>query len=66
MPKAIEGGPDGIIEIAVARRELIAEKVEQRKIDRVGAMRIGGMDCGLDIGRIIQQHIEHIVTLMFV
>ena len=29
-------------------------------------MRIGGMDCGLDVSRIVQQHVQHVVTLMFV
>ena len=66
MPKAIEGGADGIVEIAIARGKLIPKEVEQGKIDRVGAMRIGGMDRGLDVGRIVQQYIKHVVTLMFV
>jgi len=53
MPKAIEGGPDRIVEIPVAWRKLIPEEVEQRKIDRVGAMRIGGMHRRLDVRRIV-------------
>ena len=32
MPKAIEGGPDGIIEIAVARCELIAKRWSSAKL----------------------------------
>ena len=39
--------------------------MEQGKIDRIGPMRIGGMDCGLDV-RCVQQHVQHVVTLMFV
>src|SRR5262245_5973223 len=50
--------------ISVAWRELIAEDVEERKIDRVGAVRIRRMNLGLDIGRIVEQEVKHIVTLM--
>ena len=34
-------GPDFVIEIAVARCELIAEDMEESKIHLVGSMRIG-------------------------
>ena len=66
MLKVIEGGPDGLVDIPVARRELIAEDVEEGKIHLVGAVCIRGMDVGLDLGGIVKQHVEHIVTLMFI
>ena len=64
--EAIQRGADRIVDIPVARRELIAEHAEDREIDRVGAVRIGGMHVGLDVGGIVEQEIEHIVALMLV
>ena len=60
------GPPDFRLDIPVARRELIAKDMEERKIDLVGAVRIRGMDVRLDVGGIVEQEIEHIVALMFV
>lgn len=40
--------------------------MEEGKIDLVGSVRIGGMHCGLDVGRIVEQDIKYIVALMFV
>ena len=62
--EAIQRGADGIVDIPVARGELIAEHIEESEIDRVGAVGIGGMYFGLYVRRIVEQKIEHIVTLM--
>ena len=43
MLESIEGGLDPLVEIPVARRELVAKHVEESKIDLVGAVRIGAM-----------------------
>jgi hypothetical protein len=64
--EAIEGGPDFIIDIAVARRELITEQMQDGKIDRVGAVGIRRMHFGLDVGGIVEQDIKHIVAFMVV
>ena len=37
-----------------------------RKVDLVGAVGIGRMDVGLDIGCVIEQEVKHIVTFMVV
>ena len=66
MLEAVEGCTDFIENVPVARGELIAEDVEERKIDRVGPVRIRRMNRGLDIGRIVEQEVKHIVTLMLV
>lgn len=66
MLEAIQRGADGIEDIPVARGELITEHIEKSKIDRVSPVCIGGMHFGLDVGRIVEQDIEHIVTLMVV
>lgn len=57
---------DFIVDVAVAGRELIAEAVEDGKIDFVGAVGVGGVDSRLNISGIVRHKIEHIVTFVFV
>ena len=64
--EAIERGADRIVDIPVARGKLITEHAEDGEIDRVGPVRIGGMDRGLDIRGIVEQQIEHVVALMVI
>jgi hypothetical protein len=55
-----------IVEITVARGELIAEEVEESEVDFVGAMRIRGMHLRLDLSGIVEQQIEDVMAFMFV
>ena len=66
MLEAVEGLADLRLDIAIARRELIAEDMQQGKIDLVGAMRIRRMHVRLDLGAVVEQEIEHVVALMLV
>ena len=64
--EAVERFFDLVKNVPVAWRKLIAEDVENRKVDLVGAVGIRRMDFGLDIGRITKQDIKHIVAFMIV
>ena len=66
MFEAVEGLADFRLDIPVAGGELIPEHMQEGKIHLVGTVRIGGMDLRLDVGGVVEQDIEDIVTLMFV
>ena len=66
MLEAVEGLADFRLDIAIARRELIAEDMQQGKLDLVGAVGIRRMDGRLDVGGVVEQDIEDIVAFMFV
>ena len=46
--------------ILVSWGKLVAEQVEDGKIDLIGSVRVGGMNFRLNVSRIIEQNIEHI------
>ena len=64
--EAIEGLADFRLDIAVAWGELIAEHMQEGKIDLVGVVGIRRMDVWVDLHRVVEQAIEDIVALMFV
>ena len=66
MLEPVEPGADAVIEVLVTRRELIAEEVQQGKVDLVGAVRIGRVHLGLQIRRIVEDEIEDVMALMIV
>src|SRR5579859_2804694 len=64
--EAIEAVGDGLKNILVARSELVAEAIQNREVDLVGAMRIGGMNGGLKIAAVIVEDVKDIVALMLI
>lgn len=66
MFEAIQGGAHFLGQILVTWGELIAKQVENGKIDLVGAVGIGRMNGGVNVGRIIEKQIEDKVAFMFV
>ena len=66
MRKSVEGFTDFIIDIPVTWRKLVHEEVKNGKIDLVCAVRIGGMHFRLDVGGIVEQNVENIVTFMLI
>ena len=57
---------DFIVDIPVAWSELIAKHMEDSKIDFVGSLCICGVYFRKDVGRIVEQDVEHIVAFMLV
>ena len=66
MFEAIERFTDGIRYIFIAWGKLVAEQMQDGKIDLIGSVRIGGMNFRLDISSIVIQYIKHIVTFMLI
>ena len=66
MLKSIQRLGDFISNIRVPWSKLISEEVENGKVDLVCSVRVSGMDLGLDVGRIVFENIENIVTLILV
>lgn len=66
MLKAIERLADPLVDVLVARCKLIAEAVENGKIDVIGSVSIRGMDVRLDVGRIVEQKVEDKMALVLV
>ena len=58
--ESIEGLTDFVVYILVSWGKLVAEQVEDGKIDLIGSVRVGGMNFRLNVSRIIEQNIEHI------
>ena len=53
-----------LLDRLVTRRKLVIEYMQQHEIDLVGAMRVRGVDIGSNIGGVVEQQIEHKVTLV--
>lgn len=66
MFETVERSRDFIMDIFIPRRKLVAKEVENRKIDLIGAMRIGGVTGRLNVGGVVIEDIEHIVTFVLV
>ena len=66
MAETIEGGSDLVRQILVARRELIAEEVEDGEVDLIGAVGIGGVNLRLDVGGVVEEQVEDVVALMLI
>src|SRR5690606_10762645 len=64
--ETVERGAHPVIEISVARRELVAEKVEQGKVHRIAAVGVRGMDGGLHLGGVVEQQVEDVMTFVLV
>ena len=63
-------GPDQgigfLVQVAIARRELIAERMQNPEVDLVGAVRVCRMPLRLDVRGIVVQQVEHIMALVLV
>jgi hypothetical protein len=66
MLKAIERRAKFLLDGFLARCELIPEEMQQRKIDLVGSMGVGGMHLWVNVRGIIEEQIEDKVALMIV
>src|SRR5581483_7315350 len=66
MLKAIERRAQFLLDGFITRCELIPEDVQQRKIDLVGSMGVGGMYLWVNVRGIIEEQIEDKVALMIV
>ncbi len=66
MFETVERLRDFLINILVARGELIPEEMQQREIHLVGAVCIGGMDVRLYLGGVVIEDIEDVMTFMLI
>jgi len=64
--EAHQGSADFIVQILVAGRELVSEQMQQGKIDFIGTVRIGRMNLGLDVRRVVEQDVEHVMAFVLV
>lgn len=55
-----------LVKVAIARRELIAECIQDPVVHLVGAVRVGGMQLWADVGGVVVEQIEHVMALVFV
>jgi hypothetical protein len=62
----IDQAGDPLVEIAVARRELVSVKEQQPEVDLVGAVGVGGVPLRLDVCRVVVQDVEDEVGLVLV
>ena len=64
--EADQGSADFIVQILVAGRELVCEQIQQGKIDFIGTVRIGRMNLRLDVRRVVEQDVEHVMAFVLV
>ena len=64
--EAIERRPQFLLDGFIARRELIAEEMEQRKIHLIGPVRVSGMHLRVNVRGIVEEQIEDKLALMIV
>ena len=57
---------DFVADIPIARGELIAEHVQQRGVQLIGAVRVHGMNIGLNVRAVVVENIEDEMALMVV
>lgn len=50
------------VHVAIARRGLVAERQQRPVVHLVGVVRIGGMKLRTDVGRMVVEQVEHVVT----
>ena len=62
----IDQAGDPLVEIAVARRELVSVKEQQPEVDLVGAVGVGGVPLRLDVGGVVVQDVEDETRLVLV
>jgi hypothetical protein len=55
-----------LVQVAVTWRETVAEHMQNPEIDLVGAVRIGRVSFGFDVGSVVVKQIEYIVALVLV
>ncbi len=58
MLEAIERRAKFLLDGFIARRELIPEDMQQRKIHLIGPVRVSGMNLWVDIRGIVEEQIE--------
>lgn len=54
------------VQIAIARRELVAKCEQRKEIDLVGAVRVGRVAIRLNVRRVVVKQVEHEMTLVLV
>src|SRR5579859_356707 len=64
--EAIERCAQFLLDGFIARRKLVSEEMQQREIDLIGSMSVGGMDLWVNVRGIIEEQIEDKVALMIV
>src|SRR5260370_30480731 len=64
--KAIERRAKFLLDRFIARRELIAEEMQQGKIHLVGPVRVSGMNLRVNVRRIVEEQIEDKLAFMIV
>ncbi len=64
--KTIERRAKFLLDAFIARRELIAEHMQQRKIHLVGPVRVRGMHLRVNVRGIVEEQIEDKLALMIV
>ena len=64
--EAIEGRAKFLLDGFIARRELIAEEMEQRKIHLIGPVGVSGMHLRVNVRGIVEEQIENKLALMIV
>jgi hypothetical protein len=47
-------------------RELVSEQMQQGEIDLIGTVRIGRMNLRLDVRRVVEQDVEHVMAFVLV
>ena len=52
--ETVERVGDGVVNILETGRKLIAEQMQQGKVDLIGAVRIGGVNGRLNVGGVIE------------
>lgn len=64
--EAIERRAQFLLDAFIARRELIAEKMQQSRIHLVGSVRVSGMHLRVNVRGIVEEQIEDKLALMIV
>jgi len=54
-----------LVQVAIARRELVAERMQNPEIDLVSAVGIGRMAIRFDLRGVVVKHVEDVVAFMF-